>query len=251
LFGRKSKQKRIAMSDAKTLLDLTAVDMALMRIKKKLDELPQRAQLLQLRTKQAEVNAKAQQVAQMRKECEQGISKMQDEEVMLKDKAAEAQKQVDGTNNYKEVAALTKEIESFAKRLEKIEFETFKLMERIDKIAVVEEQVTTALARLGKQDEELHESFQSQGGALKKEELKAQQVREQLLGALPSDLAKRYEKAREAKGGFGAAHVEGSHCSGCRVAFTEGQIAKFRASQEVGDKVSECPYCHRLLVVEL
>ncbi len=239
------------MSDAKTLLDLSAVDLLLMRIKKQLEDLPQRAQLLALRTKRAEIDAKAQQVEQMRKECEQTIAKLQDEETMLKAKNAEVQNQVDSTNNYKEVAALTKEIEGFAKRLEKIEFETLKLLERTDKIAAVEQQVATAQARLSKQDTDLHESFQLQAGTLKKEELKAVQAREQFLADLPNDLAARYEKAREAKGGFGAAHVEGSHCSGCRVAFTEGQIAKFREIQEAGDKVSECPYCHRLLVVEL
>ena len=239
------------MSDAKTLLNLTAVDLMLMRIKKQLDELPERAQLLQLRTKRAEVDAKAQQIEHMRKECEQDIRKMQDEEKMLKAKVVEVQQQIDTTNNYKEVAAFTKEIEGFAKRLEKIEFETLKLLERSDKITGVEEQVVAALTRLAKQDSDLHESYQSQVGALKKEELKAQQTREQLIGSLPGDLVKRYEKAREAKGGFGAAHVEGSHCSGCRVEFTEGQIAKLLSGQESGNAIGECPYCHRLLVVGL
>ncbi len=234
------------MSDAKMLLDLTAVDLKLMRLKKQLDDLPQRAQLLQLRTKRAEVETKAKQVEQMYKECEQAIAKLQDEEVMIKEKSAHVQEQIDQTSNYKEVAAFTKEIEGFAKRLEKIEFETLKLLERSDKIKAVDEQVEAALARLTKQDADLLEEYQVQAGALKKEELQAQQEREACEKALPADLAKRYEKAREAKGGFGAARIEGTHCSGCHVEYTEGQIAKLRG----GEHISECPYCHRLLVVE-
>ncbi|HBT95557.1 MAG TPA: hypothetical protein DEB24_05500 [Coriobacteriia bacterium] len=165
---------------------------------------------------------------------------------MIREKSTHAQEQIDQTSNYKEVAALTKEIEGFAKRLEKIEFETFKLLERSDKIKTVEEQVASALVRLNKQDAELLEEYQGQAAALKKEELQAQQEREAFEKALPEDLAKCYEKAREAKGGFGAARIEGTHCSGCHVEYTEGQIAKLRG----GEHISECPYCHRLLVVE-
>jgi predicted nucleic acid-binding Zn-ribbon protein len=233
------------MSDAKILLELSAADHVLLKLKKQLDELPQRAKLLELRTKRVEVEAKAEQVAKMRRDCEQAVKLLQDEETMLKEKTAEAQAQVDKTSNYKEVTALTREIEGFARRAEKIEFDTLKQFERSDKIVQVEQQVSDALARLAKQDEELLASYQAQAGAFKKEAVAAQQLREKLAKELSSDLLKRYEKAREAKGGLGAAHIEGTHCSGCRVEFTEGQLAKFKNGKEIG----ECPYCHRLLVV--
>ncbi|MDR2587741.1 MAG: C4-type zinc ribbon domain-containing protein [Coriobacteriales bacterium] len=234
------------MSDAKTLLELTTADYALLRLKKQLDELPQRAKLLELRTKRAEVDAKAAQVAQMRKDCEQTLKRLQDEEATLRDKTAEAQKQIDKTTNYKEVTALTREIESFARRAEKTEFETLKQYERSDKIAQVEKQVGAAQAKLAKQDEELFASYQSQVAALKKEGAQAQQQREKLTKELPDDLRKRYEKAREAKGGIGVAYIEGSHCSACRVELTEGQRAKLKSGGEIGS----CPHCHRLLVVK-
>lgn len=233
------------MSDAKILLELTAADHTLLRLKKQLDELPQRAKLIDLRTKKAEVEAKAEQIAQMRKECEQTIKLLQDEETMLREKTTEAQAQIDRTSNYKEVAALTREIEGFARRAEKIEFDALKQFERSDKISQVEKQVSGALTKLVKQDEELLASYQAQAGAFKKEAAIAQQLREKLAKELSPDLLKRYEKAREAKGGLGAAHIEGTHCSGCRVEFTEGQLAKFKS----GKDINECPYCHRLLVV--
>jgi predicted nucleic acid-binding Zn-ribbon protein len=233
------------MSDAKILLELTAADHMLLRLKKQLDELPQRAKLLELRTKRVAVETKAAQIAKMRKECDQTIKLLQDEETILKRKTAEAQAQIDKTSNYKEVTALTREIEGFARRAEKVEFDTLKQFERSDKISQVEKQVSDALTKLTQQDEELLTSYQAQAGVLQKEALATQQLREKLAKELPSDLLKRYEKAREAKGGLGAAHIEGTHCSGCRVEFTEGQLAKFRSGKEIG----ECPYCHRLLVV--
>jgi predicted nucleic acid-binding Zn-ribbon protein len=237
------------MSDAQTLLDLTATDHALLRLKKQLDDLPQRAKLLELRAKRAEVEAKAKQVAQMNTECSHTIKQLQDEETMLKDKTASVQAQIDATSNYKQATALAHEIEGFARRAEKIEFDMLKQFERSDKIAQVEEQVSATLARLTQQDEELFASYQEQAGALRKEAAASHELREKLAAKLPPDLLKRYEKARESKGGFGAAHIEGNHCSGCRVEFTEGQLAKLR-DVKIGEEIGACPYCHRLLVVK-
>jgi predicted nucleic acid-binding Zn-ribbon protein len=234
------------MSDAKNLVELAAADHALLRFKKQLDELPQRAKLLELRTKRAEVDAKAEQVTRMRRECDKALKLMQDEEAMLKDKTAQAQAQVDKTSNYKEAAAFTREIEGFIKRAEKIEFDMIGQLERSDKIAQVEKQVNTAVAKLAKQDEELLSSYQEQAATLKKKMTLTQQTREKMEKELPANLVQRYEKALEAKGGVGAAHIEGTHCSACRVELTEGQLAKLRSGEEIG----ECPYCHRLLVVK-
>jgi predicted nucleic acid-binding Zn-ribbon protein len=99
---------------------------------------------------------------------------------------------------------------------------------------------------LARQDSELLESYQSEVARLKKEEHAALQEREILASAMRPQLALRYEKSRDAKGGFGAAHIEATHCSGCHVELTEGQISRLRDSEQIG----ECPYCHRLLVVQ-
>ena len=235
------------MSEASVLLELAKTDYLVLRLKKQLDELPQRGQLLELRTKKAEVTAKAEQVALMHHEAERAIKALQDEAESLKEKIALSQTRINSTTNYKEVAALNKEIEGNRKRIEKIEFETLKQMDKLDKVTQVDEQVKGALARLKKQDDELLAAYQTQAGALKKEMSGAQVVRESLAEQLPADLLARYMRACEAKGGRGAAHIEGTHCSGCRVELTEGQMEKLRN----GERIGECPYCHRLLVVEV
>ncbi|MDR1014092.1 MAG: hypothetical protein LBL86_03825 [Coriobacteriales bacterium] len=234
------------MSDANTLLEITAADYALLKLKKRLDNLPQRARLLEIRTKRAEVDTHAAQVAQMRTSCDQALKLLQDEEAMLRERTHEVQAQIDKTNNYKEVTALTNELESFSRRMEKIEFDELRQMERSDKISQVAEQASAALARLTAQDEKLLASYQAQAGTIQKEAALTQRLREKLAADLPPDLLKRYEKARASKGGQGAAHIEGNHCSVCSVELTEGQLGKLRNGGEIG----ECPHCHRLLVVD-
>jgi len=233
------------MSDAGVLLELAEADYSILKLKKQLDELPQRARLLELRTKKAEVDAKAEQVAQMRRENEKAIKALQDEEVVLSDRIAKAKEKSNNAANYKEVLALGKEIDSHAKRLEKTEFELLKLMEKLDKIIEVEAQVQTALSRLKKQDGELLSVYQSKAGAIKREMLSSQEMRERLAKELPANLLARYERACKAKGGKGAAHIIRTHCSGCHVELTEGQLEKLSGGSQIG----ECPYCHRLLVV--
>ena len=235
------------MSDASVLLELAKTDYLILRIKKQLDELPQRARLLELRTKKAEVEAKLEQVAKMRRENEKTVKALQDEEAILKDKTARAKEKTNNAANYKEVMALSKEIDSYAKRMEKVEFESLKQMEKLEKIAQVEEQVNAALSRLKKQDDELLAVYQGQAGALKREMSSAQDLRAKLAKELSGDLLTRYERACESKGGRGAAHIERTHCSGCHVELTEGQLVKLASSPS---QIGECPYCHRLLVVE-
>lgn len=235
------------MSDASVLLELAQADYMILRIKKQLDELPQRVQLFELRTKKAEVDAKAQQVADIRHESEKTIKELQDEDAILQEQTDAAKAQIENTINYKEIAAYNKKIEGFAKRQEKIEFESLKQMERLDKVANVERQVQEALAKLKKQDDELLGSYQVQAGALKRDIMETQRLREGLAKQLPGDLLARYDKACESKGGRGAAYIEGIHCSGCHVELTEGQLDKLKK----GAQISECPYCHRLLVVEV
>ena len=235
------------MSDASVLLELAKADYLILKIKKQLEELPQRAQLLELRTKKAEVDAKAEQVLQMRRESERTIKALQDDEETVRERTARAQSRANASTNFKEVTAISKEIEGYAKRLEKIEFDSLKQMERIEKISQVEDQVNAALTKLKKQDNELLTVYQAKAGALKREISKAQELRESLAKELPGDLLARYVRACESKGGRGAAHIERTHCSGCRVELTEGQLEKLSNGTEIG----ECPYCHRLLVVQV
>jgi len=129
------------MSDANLLLELAKADYLILRLKKQLNELPQRARLLELRTKKAEVEAKAAQVAQMRREREETIKALNDEEESLYERIAKARERTNKTTNYKEVVSLSKEIDNHTKRLEKVEYDSLKQMERLDRIALVEEQV--------------------------------------------------------------------------------------------------------------
>lgn len=233
------------MEEPKALLELQEADLAILRAKKRLENLPQREKILNVRAKRAEVQAKSEQVFIMRAECDRAIRAFQGEDTMLQQKSAVTQKRLAETTDFRLVTSVTKEIEGFAKRREKIDFELTGLLERSDKIAAVEKQVATALSKLSTQEDELVASFRDEGGMLQSEIARDKEKRDLAGGRLSAELFAQYEKCAAAKGGVGAAVLQEKHCSVCRVEYHDGQLAKL--SQ--GPDIATCPNCHRLLIV--
>ncbi|MDR0501332.1 MAG: hypothetical protein LBG97_08870 [Coriobacteriales bacterium] len=233
---------------AQILRELADADIALLQLNSRLEALTQPKEILAVRKKNAEFLDKLAQVTKLQKQTEREIALLQDEVAHTQTKSNEAQQHLNGSTNYKETTALTADIQSLQKRISKLEDDELILMEKLDKINSVETQASAAIEKLGAQEQKLTKEYQEQSGVIKAAIAARQQSREQLLAALPLAIAQRYEKARVAKGGIGAAHLEGEHCSACRVGFTQGQLIKLRDEVNT-DSVTECPHCHRLLSV--
>ncbi|MCL1891193.1 MAG: hypothetical protein FWG00_04160 [Coriobacteriia bacterium] len=233
-------------SEAEFLLALQESDFKLRQLKKQLDELPQRAKILDLRHKQREVEEKIEQVGSLRAENENTIRLLQDDEERAIAHRKETQSKIDESSDYKETGALTRELEAAVKKIEKIEFETLKQMEKLDKINEIIVQAKAALVRLQEQEAETVEDFKKNGSELQNAVLHETTLREKRATHLSDSLLKRYEKAVVAKGGIGAAYIEDDHCSACRMPYAEGQLMQLKSSGEL----AECPHCHRLLVTK-
>jgi predicted nucleic acid-binding Zn-ribbon protein len=232
--------------NAQVLLALQEVDLKILRLRKHLDELPQRQKILEVRKKIQEVNGKAAQVEKMRAEVNRVIKLLQDEDVLNKQHIAAAQKNLDKTSDYRETTSLAHELELLAKRAEKIEFDTLAQMEKLDKVNAVDEQVASTLGHLEHEEQLLTNSYQQEGGAINQELSDAEQTHKELLATLEPKLQTRYEKAAKSKGGVGASHLQGAQCSGCHVSLGEGQLSTLKAGPIIG----ECPNCGRMIVVE-
>ena len=244
--GTKAAPQTLAQNEADILLALQNIDLKLHKLKKQFDELPHRAKILELRTKKREVEDQIEQVTTMRVECDQAILCLQDEERAAAAHRKDVQRKIEATSNYKEAAALTRELESYAKKIARIETETLKQLEKLDKINEVSSQASTALSKLQEQETELVGEFKQQGGALKSAMAHDSSLREALASRLPVPLRTRYEKAVVAKNGVGVAYIEGDHCSACRQSYSEGQVTSLKSK----GPLAECPHCHRLLATK-
>ena len=236
----------VAVAEAEALLQLNELDIRLLKLKKQFETMPQRREILELRAKQRDVGAKQEQIAKMRADTDSAIALLQEKEKETITQQKKTQAKLEESSDYKKTSALSRELESLTKKKEKIELETLKHMEKLDKITEIEAQAAGTLLKLKEQEGKAIEGFKAQGGLLQSTIAHDTTARENLAARLPVALLARYEKAVVAKGGIGAAHIEDGHCSACRMPYSEGQVVKFRAS----GPLAECPHCHRLLVTK-
>ena len=232
--------------EAGHLLSLQDTDFKLLKLTKQFDELPHRKKILELRAKIREVEGKLEQVTSLRVENSLALRRLQDDEERITAHRKEVQDKINASANYKQTAALTQEMESFVKKSGETETAILKQMEKLDKISGVEAQASSTLKKLTEQEAGVVEEFKKQGGALKNAIAHETKVREILAGRVSGPLYTRYEKARIAKGGIGAAYIEDDHCSACRMPYSEGQAVALKNSGPLAD----CPHCHRILITK-
>ena len=69
---------------------------------------------------------------------------------------------------------------------------------------------------------------------------------ERISARLPQDVLQGYRTASKRFGGLAVERLEGSVPSICRMALQESSMAELRRA----DGIAECPYCHRMLVLD-
>ena len=233
------------MSDIKVLEQLQKCDMEYLRAKKELDGLPQVAKIKECRAKRKQIKGKQDQVIELADDVEAKLSKLQAEEERIIAKLNELQAKLDATSDYRVSQSLTKEMQGQVKRQSSIADEQNDLLERQIKIDKLADQVADMLGKVDHAEHHETESFKREGKKIKDRMDQLAAERKALIVQLDPDIAKRYEKIAQEKGGIALAYLQGEHCSVCSTVIMTGQLAKLKK----GPALAECPNCHRLMVV--
>lgn len=232
--------------DLTNLLRMQQIDLDLMKAKKKLEELPQRATILAARQKKRTIEQKRDQVAEMRARAEGMAAKLEAEDAELAEKQRRVQEAIDGSlGNYRNVEAHTKELNGFAKRRNALEVELTRLGEELAKIEGVQSQVSQALAEVDKQEAAAIVSFQREGGALQAEIARMSADREGMSAELSPELRDTYHRTAARTGGVAVGLLTEGRCGVCRTVIDGGRLIDLKAEAPLGT----CPHCKRLLVV--
>ena len=232
--------------DLTNLLRMQQIDLDLMKAKKKLEELPQRATILAARQKKRTIEQKREQVAEMRARAEGMAAKLAAEDAELAEKQRRVQEAIDGSlGNYRNVEAHTKVLNGFAKRRNALEVELTRLGEELAKIEGVQSQVSQALAEVDKQEAAAIVSFQREGGALQAEIARMSADREGMSAELSPELRDTYNRTASRTGGVAVGLLTEGRCGVCRTVIDGGRLIDLKAEAPLGT----CPHCKRLLVV--
>lgn len=233
------------MTQAALLLALQDLDIEIMRAKKRLDELPEKREILALRKKIREVTELHGKADLLVKKLNADLKVHQDEISTLTEKIAVEQVKVMATTDHRAVQSITREMDGLRRRQDKMEMESLQLMERIDKATAQMHKIDDAIKQLGEKDARLCGQFKAVGGALQTEIADMERRRVQTAGSIDPETVERYEKMRESKGGVGVGKLDGEACSACRMALPAERLREL----EAGDDISVCPQCRRLIVV--
>jgi len=233
------------VSEAADLLELQSVDVEMVRAAKRLEELPEKRAILELRAKQREIHALGTKASMLVRKLDGEIKSRQDEATMLKAKLAEEQTKVMATTDHRAVQSITREMDGLRRRCDKIEMEELQYMERLDKAKGQVAAIEDHQAKLADKEAQLIERFKKVGGGVQSEIAALETKRKKLAKRMPPELVERYESVRASKAGVGVGRLEGTRCSACRMDLPAERLNDLQN----GPDVSICPQCRRLIVV--
>ena len=215
------------MSDASNLLRLQEVDLQLMRLRKTLSAMPQQEKLRAIALAKKKLASQLKQIVGQRKDAETDIADNEADHAKIVGLTAEVRSQVnDRIQGYRQIQDL--ETQERLERLQKAERNARELGQKL----LEEEQAQT-------------ESFEQSTSDLQAQVRVLEQERAQLVNALPVEVVTAYDSAVKRFGGLAVESLSSNVPSTCRVKL---QPAIFQKLQK-GPRITECPYCHRMLVV--
>lgn len=233
------------MTDSEALVRLQELDLELIRQKRLLENLPQRASLEKIRAALKKVAADHTKIVGVRKDLEMDIADHDEDHKRVEALVSEAQDRAKGNEGgYHAIKDLEGELSGYAKRLERIEFESNGLMSEYEKTERAERNASALLEKLTKQQELETASYKKEIASIKHDVDVAQGERDELVKGMDPDLFKRYLAACRRFSGIAVETLNGNKPSVCRVALQPSQYADLKHA----GSIAECPYCHRILV---
>lgn len=237
------------MDQADLLVKLQDTDIALTRARKRLDEMPEKTAILEQRKRIRDLEGLRAKTHAAWEAVDRSATRHEDEAATLSGKIdSEQTKVMSGeVTNAKEVANITRELDSLKRQKDKLENGILDEMEKRETVAEQRAKVDRALGVARAKEEALIKDFQAKGTEITRQIERLTAERSAAARAMEVDLLLCYEELREAKHGVGAGVLQAETCSACRMELPSDKVAELVCGPPIGI----CPTCHRLLVISL
>lgn len=234
------------MDEAAALLRLSEKDLELARVRKQLDELPEKKSILELRHRAKEIEALRLRAQSYVDEAARMVKRHEDEVADVQSKIdAEQLKITEGKGlGPKEIHDLSRELDALKRRKDKLEMTTMEVMQKLEDGKRKAAQVDEALVKAGEKERALIARYQEKGAELQAGIARLSAERAELVKLVDPALLDRYDEACRAKHGIGVGVLRDGMCSICRVELPSGTLQALLAGPAIGT----CPNCRRLLV---
>lgn len=234
------------MNEYEALLRLQDIDLELIRLNKTLRNMPQQKRIAAIERAKSKLASETSKVMGQRKDAQMDVDDSEVEQAHLLEVQAEVRERAAQTTNHRELADFEAQLTSLAKKLEKNEYTSVALVERLDRLQKAETNAKIMQGRLDEQLAQEREALERSSGDLMARVRTLAGERTDVLADLTDDTKATYERSFKHFGGLAVERLQGNVPSACRVALQPRQYADLH---RLGP-IRECPYCHRMLVTE-
>ena len=232
------------MGVGSSLLELQEIDLTLMRDKEQLQNLPEIAELARRRKLYLKLKGDATKLYAQRKDVEIDLQDLDVREQKLHEGVEQARREVD-MDDYRQVQQLEITLSDFAKKLDRVEFERKEAHGKLDSIQSDDATLAENIKKVENSIVAMTKQARTHAADIQEAIDKNERKRSMLFDSLDISVAKAYEKASKQFGHLAVEKLEGNVPSICRMSLQSSSMSDLRHA----DEVTECPYCHRLMVI--
>jgi hypothetical protein len=231
-----------------TLLSVQEHDTILDQLRHRIEVLPERIALDEVRRRRAELNRSADEVQNQ-------VDDLAGRQRALEDQIASAARrrheievrmQSGEISASRDLQAMDHEVHQLAERQTQLEEEELALLEEEDPLDSRLDEDRTSLAGLAVEIDRLEVAIAEAEAEITVSIAAEEEVRSTLVSGLPEELAQRYETLRARLGGVGAARLAGDRCDGCHLTLPAVEVERIRHLPP--DEFATCSQCDRILV---
>lgn len=231
-----------------TLLQVQEIDTELDQLRHRVESLPDRAALADLRSRMAALTTD---MAEVRTQVETlaGRQAVLEEQIAASAKRRhelEERMRNGAVTAARDLQAIDHEVGQLAERERLLEDEEIVLMEEQEPLDVALADYQEAAIAMGIEQNRLTAAVADAEVELRAAIVTADSARAERAAGLPADLAERYERLRAHLGGVGAARLVGDRCGGCHLTLPSVEVE--RIHHLPADTFATCPQCDRILV---
>lgn len=236
------------MNESRALVELQRCDLDILRLHTQLDELPERAQIINGRRKMADVEKLMERGAASIAAVERVIKSLEDDVAMVSEKldAEQARLMSGAITDSREMQYVAREMDALRRQRDKAEFTMLEQLEKRETAQGQVAKIDQALTELRAKDGEYVASYRASGGALKTDIERLTVEREKIAVHLSAPLRERYEQLSADRHGVAVGVLENEMCTACHMTLPGGDLRALKG----GDPIGRCPLCHRILIVE-
>lgn len=233
------------MSIGSSLLQLQELDLALERDQHSLKTMPELVELARKRRAYQKLKADATKLYAQRKDLETYLSELAGTQQDCEDDIRIAQRNVD-SSDYRSVQQLETQLSDLAKQLEKIAFERNDYEKQLAEITSKQDYLDKYIAKFEASVVADTKTAREKAEKIQADIKKSEAQRDRLRASLPADVVSRYDAAAKQFRGLGVERLEGKIPSICRMTLQASSMADLKHQHDY----AECPYCHRILVLD-